>query len=344
MAVWLVRAGGHGEYEGRFFADNAIYLTWEGLSANLAEIQDIPALVRELGRIAPGNGEGRKMNHARQIWKFAREMTQGDLVVMPSKSQPTIAVGRITGVYENRPQGPDPYFHRRTVQWLNQAIPRTHFGQDLLYSFGAFLTICRIQRNNAEQRMTEMANRGWGPELNRDIIAGPKGEADPEVEGTDLERAGKDQILRLISARFKGKNLEVLVEAIFKAKGYTTYLSPEGPDGGRDILAGNAPMGFGGPKLCIEVKSGKGEIDRPTVDKLIGAIKKFNADQAIFVAWDGYKTNVQKELANTFFEVRLWTADDVLEELVAHYDKLDEDIRAKLPLKQIWVLADEGDS
>lgn len=192
--------------------------------------------------------------------------------------------------------------------------------------------------------MADMANRAWGPERNRDIVAGPKGEADPEIEGTDLERAGKDQILRLIDARFKGKQLEVLVEALFKAKGYTTYLSPEGTDGGRDILAGNAPSGFGGPKLCIEVKSGSGPIDRPTVDKLIGAIQKFNADQGIFVAWNGFKQNVQEELANMFFRIRLWTSDDVLEELMAHYDKLDEEIRARLPLKQIWVLADIGDA
>jgi len=57
------------------------------------------------------------------------------------------------------------------------------------------------------------------------------------------------------------------------------------------------------------------------------------------VAWNGYKSNVQKELASSFFTVRLWTQKELLEQLFAHYDKLDEDIKAELPLKRIWTVA-----
>lgn len=65
----------------------------------------------------------------------------------------------------------------------------------------------------------------------------------------------------------------------------------------------------------LKVKSGTGTVDRPTVDKLSGAMSKFNSDHGLFVAWGGYKQNVQKELAVSFYRLRQWTQDDVLEQL-----------------------------
>ncbi len=48
---------------------------------------------------------------------------------------------------------------------------------------------------------------------------------------------------------------------------------------------------------------------------------------------------MSKEEAQQFFHMRLWDADDLIDELLAVYDKLDADIRAELPLKQVWILA-----
>jgi restriction system protein len=134
-----------------------------------------------------------------------------------------------------------------------------------------------------------------------------------------------------------------LVDAILRAQGYTTYLSPEGSDGGADILAGMGTLGFGTPQLCVEVKSGDTPIDRPTVDKLLGAMSKFGAQQGLFVSWSGFKTNVQKELAQSFFRVRLWSQKELLEALFSTYDKLDDELKAELPLKRIWAVAAQED-
>src|SRR5262249_43205610 len=138
---------------------------------------------------------------------------------------------------------------------------------------------------------------------------------------------------------FKGHGLTRLVEGILKAQGYVTYRSPQGADGGVDILAGQGALGFGEPRLCVEVKSESSPIDRPTVDKLLGAITKFGAQEGLFVSWSGFKTNVQKELAASFFRVRLWSQKELLEALFAQYDRLDEDLKAELPLKRIWTVA-----
>ena len=339
MAIWLVRAGSHGEYEQKFIQENRVYVTWDALDVNLAKLADRSALVAAMTKRYPDTKPKAISNWVSQVWPFAQEIKKGDLVVLPLKSQPAIQVGEITGDYHFESAGPDPYFHWRPVKWIAEAVPRTNFGQDLLYSFGAFKTICRVQRNNAEQRIAAMRANGWKPET---IAAATKATSPVTAdagEDTNLEELAQDQIAQLIAARFKGHGLTRLVEAILKAQGYTTYRSPEGADGGADILAGAGPLGFGAPRLCVEVKSESSPIDRPTVDKLLGAVSKFGADEGLFVSWSGFKSKVQKELAASFFRVRLWTQKELLEQLFAHYDHLDEELKAELPLKRIWTVA-----
>ncbi|NTW29640.1 MAG: restriction endonuclease [Coriobacteriia bacterium] len=343
MAVWLVRAGSHGEYEAKFVGESRVYVTWEGLDADLSRMNDRAELVAAMTSRYPDGKPKAIMNWSSQVWPFAHEIKAGDLVVLPLKSQRAIQVGEVTGSYHYEVAGPDPYFHWLPVKWIAESIPRANFGKDLLNSFGAFMTICRISRNNAEQRLAAMRANGWKPET----IAAAKtvtAISDESTEDTDLEELARDQIAQLISARFKGHGLTRLVEAILQAQGYTTYRSPEGADGGADILAGSGPLGFGEPRLCVEVKSESTPIDRPTVDKLLGAVTKFGATEGLFVAWGGFKSNVQKELAASFFRMRLWTQKELLEELFAHYDSLDDDLKAELPLKRIWTVAAQDEA
>ena len=339
MAIWLTRAGSHGEYEQKFIQENRVYLTWDNLGVDLAKLTERPQLVAEMSARYPDTKPKAILNWASQVWPFAHEIKTGDLVVLPLKSQPAIQIGEVTGDYHYEPGGPDPYFHWRPVKWIGEAIPRSHFGQDLLYTFGAFMTICRVQRNNAEQRIAAMRANGWKPETIKATTKAAAQLTDEATEDTNLEELARDQIAQLISARFKGHGLTRLVEGILKAQGYTTYRSPEGADGGADILAGTGPLGFGSPRLCVEVKSESNPIDRPTVDKLLGAVSKFQADEGLFVSWGGFKGNVQKELAPSFFRVRLWTQKELLEQLFALYDHLDEELKAELPLKRVWMVA-----
>lgn len=346
MAVWLIRAGSHGEYELKFIQENRVYVTWDDLDVNLANLSDRAELTAAMTQRYPDTKAKGISNWVSQVWPFAHEMIESDLVVLPLKTQRAIQIGEVTGGYHFEPGGPNPFFHWRPVKWIGEAVPRANFGKDLLNTFGAFMTICRVQRNNAEARIAAMRANDWKPESVAAVTKPPAVKTDESVSGaedTDLEEAAHDQIAQLISARFKGHGLTRLVDGILKAQGYITYLSPEGADGGADILAGAGPLGFGAPRLCVEVKSENSPIDRPTVDKLLGAVTKFGAEEGLFVSWSGFKTNVQKELAPSFFRVRLWTQKELLEALFAHYDHLDDDLKAELPLKRIWTVAAQDD-
>lgn len=347
MAIWLIRAGSHGEYEQKFIQENRVYVTWSGLDVDLSGLTDRSDLKTIMAEKYPDRKINAIKNWASQVWPFAHEINRGDIVVLPLKAQRAILIGEIAGDYQFAKAGPDPYFHWRSVKWISEPIPRSHFGQDLLNTFGAFMTICRVQQNNAESRLQEMRKNNWRPETNAAIIGAVSSVASDEIsdaqEDSDIEESARDQIVRLIEARFKGHGLTRLIEAILKAQGYTTYRSPEGADGGADILAGTGPLGFGSPRLCVEVKSESSPIDSPSINKLIGAVATFGAEQGLFVSWSGYRRGVTKTFASSFFRVRLWTQVDVLEQLFAQYDKLDEEIKAELPLKRIWTVAAQDD-
>lgn len=342
MAIWLFRAGSHGEYEQKFITEKRIYVTWDDLNVDLSLLNNRPQLITAMTDRYQDHKPKQIVTAASQVWPFAHEMKQKDLIILPLKTQRSIQVGEIDGDYHFVPDGPSPFFHWRSVKWIGESIPRAHFDQDLLFSFGALLTICRVKRNNAEERIRAMAASGWKKNAVQVTIKGKSIATDSveeATEDTDLDEMARDQIARLIGARFKGHDLTRLVEAILQAQGYTTYRSPEGPDGGADILAGAGPLGFGSPRLCVEVKSESSPIDRSTVDKLLGAVSKFSADEGLFVSWSGFKSTVQKELATSFFRVRMWSQKELLEQLFLHYESLSEDLRAELPLKRVWMVA-----
>ena len=288
----------------------------------------------------PDASEGRARNQVGQIWAFAKGISVGDWVVLPSKHKPAIHVGEVKGGYVFDPDAEDPYYHYREVTWIEQDIPRSNFDQDLLYSFGAFMTVCQITRNDAEARVRAMQRNGWRAVAPTPRVGGEDmGDLDADTGPTDIALAARDQIAKLITARFQGHGLARLVDAILRAQGYSTYLSAEGPDKGVDILAASGPLGFGEPRICVQVKSGDNPLDRPTLDQLIGVMQNVQASNGLLVSWGGFKGSVDREAATQFFRVRLWDQDDLIDAVLAHYEELDEDIRNELPLKRIWAVA-----
>ena len=345
MTLWLVRAGRHGEHEKKFLDENRIYLTWSDLSHDLAAVKGRSQLRVLLEQIYPDAPKGRITNNVGQIWAFSKAISVGDWIILPSKQKPAIHVARVRGDYTFNADGEAPFFHHREVEWIVQDVPRTNFDQDLLYSFGAFMTICQVSRNDAEKRVHRMAENAW---KSASPAAEPRKKSEEESVSEDggvedLAQAARDQLAKLVVARFQGHGMARLVDAVLRATGYTTYLSPEGPDKGIDILAAPGPMGFGEPRVCVQVKSGDSALDRPTLDQLIGVMQNVQASHGLLVSWGGFKSSVDKEEATQFFRVRLWDQGDLISQVLEQYDKLDEDIRAELPLKRIWIVAETGE-
>lgn len=161
MSIWLFRAGKNGEYEKKFLNDNRVYLTWDDLDIDLKQFNEKEKLYNVLMEKYGLEKEKTAINWASQMYPIVNTMVKGDWVVLPSKINKTIHFGEIIGEYKFDNSLGSPYYHYRDVNWFALDIPRDKFEQDILYSFGAFMTVCKIWRNNAEERIKTMANNNW---------------------------------------------------------------------------------------------------------------------------------------------------------------------------------------
>lgn len=346
--AWLVRAGRHGERETLALEQSLVLVGWQELD-DLSGIRTRDDLRARLESTYPEAGSGRIINWAGQLWAFLDRVQPGDLVVLPLKHTPAIAIGQVTGGYSFRADLPRDARHVRPVRWLRTDIPRTAVGQDLLYSLGAFMTVCELRRHSALKRLQALADTGNDPGQPETLAtsgeAGELVDTEAVTAQIDFERLARDRIVTFIAQQFAGHGLARLVSRIFEAHGMTTFQAPEGPDGGIDVLAGDGPLGMDSPRICVQVKSGETPIDVRVVRELQGVLGRIGANQGLIVSWAGMNKKAEAEVRREFFKVRVWNADDLIRELTDVYDQLPDDLQAELPLKRIWTLAlgDEGE-
>ena len=337
MAVWLVRAGSRLPRHDFALDKNVVVAGWDEMP-DLSKFTTRDQLEAACKQAYPTHELNGIRNWSRQLWAFAKTIQKDDLAVMPIRGQNVLAIGRVVGGYEYHPENPTGAKHIRPVEWIVQDMPRDRFDQDLLYSLGAFMTVCQIQRNNAEQRIRAIME---GKLETRPTAPAQDVEATDALAVPNLEEYALTQIRNHITQNFSGHALADLVNSILQAQGYQTQVSDPGPDGGVDIIAGRGPMGFDPPRLCVQVKSSASQQDVSVLRELKGSMGDFGAEQGLLVAWGGFKRSVFTDARRKFFEIRLWDADALVKAVLENYDRLSEQIRAELPLKRIWALVQE---
>jgi restriction system protein len=340
VTLWMVRAGRHGEGESDALATDVVGIGWPELG-DLTQIDSTEEIRTRLNATYPDAKPSTLANWAGQLAAFRFRMQTGDLVALPLKSAPAVAFGHLTGGYQYVADAVEAMRHQRPVKWVSDGIPRDVIDQDLLYSLGAFLTVCQISRNDAERRIQALLA---APPTVVPVGARPVGattviEPDEVTDATvDLAEIGRDQIRRRLAERFKGHELARLVGELLKAEGFVCDVSPPGPDGGVDVLAGQGGMGFDGATMAVQVKSGSIVADASTLRELKGVMGNFGARRGLLVSWGGFTKTARQEARRLFFEIRLWDSDAVIDRLQEVYSRLPADVQAEVPLQRIWAL------
>lgn len=339
--IYLARAGGNGEDEDRALEHNIAIIGFQEVPS-LTSATDYDGIHKIVAQAFPDAKPRAVGNFAGQLYAFAVAMKEGDLVVLPRKLTSQIAIGLVTGPYEHRQIG-DTFRHARSVKWLQTDLPRTVFEQDLLYSLGAFMTVCNISRNDAERRVAAVAQGkpDPGPSVLLDTEAAQPDLGEPPEGLPDLSQLAHDQIVAHIQARFSGHSLVDLVNAVLRADGWVTRPSSPGADGGVDILAGRGPLGLDEPRLCVQVKSQNSPADVTVYRTLQGTMQTFSAHQGLLVCWGGFNKAVLSESRTGHFSVRLWNSGDLVEAIYRTYERLPAEVQAELPLKRGWLLVVE---
>ena len=338
MSLWVVRCGGDSAFEQEAYEQKFVGIGW-GKLGDVSKYETIEDLRAHYAAIHPNEKIRTQINSSSQVFTFSKKIQKGDLVALPIKSLGAIAFGKVVGDYQYVSDAHHYVAHQRKVEWIGEPIPRSSISQDLLYTFGAFLTVFRAERNDAENRVRALLE---GKKLS--LTSLPSNEGTEEAEDqVNLEAIATDQIRKLISQKFAGHALSNLVGEILRAHGYKVQISPEGPDGGVDVLAGSGKSGFEAPRIAVQVKSGSVVVDGPTVHQLQGTMKNFEATHGLIVSWGGFTSAAVKEGRRLFFSVKMWDADDLIEQLIENYDHLSDQIKSEIPIKRIWTLLPDED-
>ena len=343
MTAWVVRGGSRGEREPEAL-DNSILTIGFGLLGDLSGVSGRDGFIEVVREIHPEHSLHQVRNHGRQVWSFVEQIQPEDLAVMPRKGTGFVAVGVFLGDYLYRSAAGD-FAHGRRVSWINTEVRRDQLGDDLKRSLSADSTVFRPRAEGSEERLRALAE---GNESDGTSVA--TGNFIQDVESTedepalDIEEYALGQVREYVERNFHGHALSDLVAAVLEAEGYRVAVSPPGPDGGVDILAGQGPMGFDSPRICVQVKSGRQASGVNVLRELQGVMQTFQADHGLLVSWGGFARPAELEARAMHFNVRLWGADQLLEAVLENYELLSADVRSALPLKRLWALVQEDAS
>jgi restriction system protein len=348
---WTIRAGKQGERTQWAINKGLIGGGWQGIP-DLTGVTDKEQL-RKIVEEVKGGSKNVVGNYTGQLWAMTNTIQPGDYMVLSIRATSQVAIGEVTKGYHYLADQEDPnQRHVLGVKWLKTDIPKTAFKQDLLYQMGSALTVFRLGNNDAEYRLEQVLATGKDPGARTTFSGEPATSIKSkdfdtsesvETESLDLEQIAQDEIAKRLEEDFKGHELSELVSALLTAEGFSCFMSPPGSDGGADVLAGMGPLGMDSPKLVVQVKSQTNPVSDTVIQQLDGAIRRFKADQALLVTFGGVTGPAKNKLETEYFNIRVWTMDDILQSIYKNYNRLPNDLRARIPMKQIWVPFNEDE-
>jgi restriction system protein len=155
-SAWQVRAGRGGEREQEAIDAGLVIVGWESVPDLAGPLTREDFRLQLLARY-PGRSIHTVGNWTGQLWRFVHEMAEGDLVVMPLKTQRLFAIGVLGGPYRYRAEAAPGFRHVRSVRWSRTDVEREELGMDLRSNLRSMLTVCRLSRSNAVERIREVS-------------------------------------------------------------------------------------------------------------------------------------------------------------------------------------------
>lgn len=256
-------------------------------------------------------------------YRFAKEMTIGDIIVYPSRSDRLVNIGLIAGNYSYLPNVSAEYPHRRRVDWKAH-IPRAQFSQSALYEIGSAITLFRISEN-AEEFLAALHGKPFKvAEVDAEAAADIAVQADESVE---------DFIIKRLKNNLTDEQFEHFCAGLLRCMGYHVRVTRHSGDGGVDIIAHRDELGFEGPIIRAQCKQTFSTIGGPDVQRLLGAIQT-NENALFFTLGDYSSDAVRIERGKS--NLRLINGSDLVQLIFNNYEKLEPQFKTLLPLKRSY--------
>lgn len=324
QTIWGIHAGRSGDAHELFLKKDVVAIGWHEVG-DLSKIgKDRDAFKAAVAKTFPDKKPMAVANNAGQLYRFVYEMQASDIVVYPSKRDRQIHIGLVKGDYRYDPSHEKTYPNMRSAKWL-KAVPRTQFTQGALYEVGSAISLFQI-KNYADEFRAVLEGEAAPLPVSKDETV--------SLVVEDIEETTRDFILKTLSQELKGHPFAGFVAHLLNAMGYRTRVSPEGPDGGIDIIAHRDELGFEPPIMKVQVKSTGGKSGDPDVSALYGKIG--NNEYGLFVTISEF-TNQAKTFAKSKTNLRLIDGDELVDLIFAHYEQFDSHYKSILPLKRVYV-------
>jgi restriction system protein len=319
--VWGIHAKG-AQLEPILLERNSLAIGWPALGDLGAIATNRETLKTALAAAYPNDKPGAIPVNAGQLFRFINEMATGDVVVYRSKSQGRIYLGEVDGPYKWDATGDPEHPNRRPVKWLKN-VPVTAISQGALYELGSILTFFQI-KNYAEEWLSLLS--GVAPEVAQET------DESLVILAESTEQNTRDFILKQLSKDLKGHPFAYFVANVLQAMGYRTRVSPEGADGGIDIVAHRDELGLEPPIVRVQVKSGSGTVGGPEVSQLLGNLEA--GDFGLFVTLGTFAPQAKQKATS---RLRLINGEDLVDLILSNYEQLDAAYKRVIPLKRMYV-------
>lgn len=326
VTVWGIHAGAMGEVDKLFLNKNnpSIAIGWPGMGDLSLLQQDREDFKDKLKKAYPDTKKGAIPTSAGMLFRFIYEIKQRDIIIYPSKQDRQIHIGEISGDYAFNTSYDKEYPHMRSVKWLKH-IPRSDLSQGALYEVGSALSLFQV-KNYSDEYIAVLEGK---PTIKKD---------EPDETVTDIlevtEQSTKDFVYKKLSKELKGHPFEHFVAHLLNVIGYNTKVSPEGGDGGIDILAFKDELGIEPPIIKVQVKSTDGDVTPEKVQALYGTVS--TGEYGLFVSLGGYSKQ-SRAFAKSKSNLRIIDGDELIELVLKNYEKLDSKYKAIIPLKNIYI-------
>jgi len=324
--IWLLRAGKRGRFAGDFVAAGVAAIGWPDIGDVTG--RDRAALVAAIeeayeDEYAPGA--------AGFLWRFANEISEGDIVLTPDSETREIHVGRITGPYMFRDPAPVEGFPNvRSVSW-ERSFSRDDLPQRVLYTLGSQGT---LSCPSAQDALLDYLAGRLEASNETDTTGRIESESDEALPLYEDLRQRTTEIVSSQVARLDAYETQNLFAGILRALGYFTEVSPPGADSGTDILASRDALGVEPPIVRVQVKARPTYSARPNdVRELAGLLA--DGERGILVSTGGFTREARNDARVA--RIQLVGMDRLVELLLVSYDKLDQDTASLVPLRRLWV-------
>lgn len=316
--VW----GIHTLNDSLFLSKNLIAIGWREFG-DLTKVEGSrDAFKAHYAEVYPDVKKGQIPTSSGMLYRFLYEAQVGDYVVFPSKIDRKINIGTIESDYYFE-DADGEYVQRRKVKWLKH-VPRTSFSQGALHEVGSAMSFFSV-KNYADEFLSAL-DKDFKKKVDDDV-------EDETVGATaeDIIESTKDFVLKELSKKLKGYDLEEFIADLLQAMGYRTTVSPHGGDSGIDITAYKDELP---PRILVQVKSGDGNIKETTIQSLKGAMRE--GDYGLFVTLADYTKNARKYLEGVPI-IKGINGTELVDLILKYYDDLSDKYQKMIPLKMVYI-------